>query len=260
MGRECLPPDRHAYGACRERHQDESGQEGKVERVGHETREKLLDAVERDRRRQAGGERDDGAEGEERTRVVECSEPAGRIWMWTPDAGQRIRLRAREGGEHAPQGAARPVRHRGAQVGIDLARAQHGVAGQVDEDREHGQPNDDVRQQILAHQRDNERSDGDQEERVPDREREVRDPDVAVADVSELVPNDRPEGGRVDCLLHDQPAADRDAVPARMPEGKASRGRVERIPEESRWSELLLAGELRNLFHHCRRIRRSQWP
>ena len=121
VGRECLPPDRDADGARGEWHQDDSGEEEQVERVGHETREELLDAVERDRRGQAGGERDDGAEGEERTRVVERSEPAGRIWVRAPDACQRVRLGAWEGGEHAPQGAARSVRHRGAQVGVDLA-------------------------------------------------------------------------------------------------------------------------------------------
>ncbi len=103
-----------------------------------------------------------------------------------------------------------------------------------------------------------ERHDGDEEERVPDREREVRDPDVAVLDVRELVPDDGAERGWVCDLLHDEPAADRDAVATRMPERKASGGRVERIPEEPRRIELLLAGELGDLGHDGRRIRRRQ--
>ena len=118
---ERLPPDRDADGARGEWHQDNSGEEEQVERVGHETGEELLDAVERNRRGQAGGERDDSAEGEERTRVVEGSQPAGRIWMGAPDACQQIPLGVWEGGEHAPQGAVTSVRYRGAQVGVDLA-------------------------------------------------------------------------------------------------------------------------------------------
>ena len=54
-----------------------SGEEEQVEWVGHETGEELLDAVERNCRGQAGGKRDDSAEGKERTRVVEGSTAGG---------------------------------------------------------------------------------------------------------------------------------------------------------------------------------------
>ena len=64
-------------------HQDEPGQKAQVERVRDEAREELHDAVERDRRGQSRGERYDGAEREERTRVVECGEPAGRVGVWS---------------------------------------------------------------------------------------------------------------------------------------------------------------------------------
>ena len=123
VGCERLPPDRHAYGACGQRHQDESGEEEQVERVGHEAGEKLLDAVERNRRSGAGRRRTRRLRREGRAGACrpDVSEPAGRIWVRAPDACQRVRLRAREGGEHASQGTARPIRHRGPQVGVDLA-------------------------------------------------------------------------------------------------------------------------------------------
>ena len=74
----------------------------------------------------------------------------------------------------------------------------------------------------------------------------------------ELVPDDSSERGWVCDVLPDEPPANCDAVAARMAERKASDRRVERIPEEPRRIELLLAGELGNFLHDGRRIRRRE--
>ena len=110
----------------------------------------------------------------------------------------------------------------------------------------------------LVEQGDDEGDDRDEQERVPDREREVGDPDVAVPDVRELVADDRPERRRVGRLLDDEPAAERDAVAAGWPKARPPADASSGFQKSRGGSQPLLARQLRDLFDRGRRVLRGQ--
>ena len=144
-------------------------------------------------------------------------------------APERRRL-SWHGAEDPAQSALLAVRHRCSDVGVDLAGAEDRVARQVDEDREREQPpaeRDDRAEPFVSHD-DGEREHSDEQERVPERHGRVREVDVAVPEVSELVTHHRTERGRIGELASDEAAHQRDRVVARADRrrGRSARDRA----------------------------------
>ncbi len=195
--------------------------------------DEIEDALVRDRRGDTDPERDDEPEREEPPRVSHARETLLGIGMHSPHPPPP---RCRVGGERCEDPAQRalpPIGHGSAHVGVDLARTKHCVARQVDEygQREDAPDEREEKVRALVGDGDREGQDPDEEERVPESDRCVGEIDVVIAEVGELVPHHRSEGGRVGDLARDQTPVQRHCVGAGTSECKAGRGWVERVPE-----------------------------
>ena len=144
-------------------------------------------------------------------------------------------------------------RQRSADVGVDLARAEHRVARQVDERHQRPEPPEDLpdRFRAVPAQVDEHGDHGDKDERVPERHGQVRPVDVTVAHVRELVQQHGAKRVGVGVRERDEPAAHRHVAPADPPEGEPGRAKVERVPDEA-WQrpDRELAGEPLDLRDH----------